>query len=80
MLLKKFAQFCQKLWLALTRGFSAIINLSFDEFCKLTYRTIIVIFFLIVTLTLSYGLTINFLMITGAILPPDNGILGVFSL
>jgi hypothetical protein len=77
MLLKKFAQFCQKLWLGLTRGFSAIINLSFNDFCELTYRTIIVMFFIIVTLTLSYGLTLSFLMIAGTILPPDNGILGV---
>lgn len=78
MLLKKIAQFCKKLWLALTLGFSAIINLSFDEFCELTYRTILMIFFLIVTLTLSYGLTINLLIITGAILPFDNGNVGIF--
>ncbi|MEG4802312.1 type IV pilin-like G/H family protein [Microcoleus sp. ARI1-B5] len=79
LLKKKIDQFCKKLWLILTIGFRAIINLSIDEFGKLTYSTIILIFFIIVTLTLSYGLTLNFLMITGAILPPDNGLLPVIS-
>ncbi|MEG4107852.1 type IV pilin-like G/H family protein [Microcoleus sp. S13_C5] len=79
MLLKKIAQLCKKVWLALTIGFSAIIHLSFDEFCELTYPTILMILFLIVTLTLSYGLTIYCLMMTGAILPPDNGLIPVMS-